>query len=84
MLNTLLFLKEYSKFYKILVRNKFTIYCDHKEIVNKISKIKILNNYYDLNYQMSKHETIMAISITFINDMTYFTFAVIKEYNMDQ
>ena len=60
-IGVLLFLKEHSNFYSIPLQNKFSIYCDNKEIVNKTSMIKTTANYYNLNYTMSEHEAIVAI-----------------------
>ena len=63
-----------------ILSNKFTTYCDKKKIVNKISKIKILNNYYDINYQMLEHDIIMAIKSYLPHNTKYFIFTVIKKY----
>ena len=78
MLSALLFLAKYSNFYNLSLYNKFKIYCDNKEIITNISNIKQYSNYYDLIYQMSEYETIMAIKSYLKNTTKYFTSIVTR------
>ena len=61
-LRVLLFLHKYSKYFSLQINNKITIYCDNKEIVTKIDNIRDNVQYYDLNYNVSEYEAIIAIN----------------------
>ena len=61
-LSVLLFLHEYSKYFSLQINNKITIYCDNKEILTKINNIRDNVQYYDLNYNVSEYEEIIAIN----------------------
>ena len=60
-LRFILFIHEYSSYFKLQINNKIAIYCDNKEIVTKINNIRGNVQYYDLNYNISEHEAIIAI-----------------------
>lgn len=60
MLSVFIFFNKYSKLFSVFLSNKFTIYCDNKEIVTKVHNI-YKKNYSDIGYQTSEHEAIMAI-----------------------
>ena len=62
-LSVLLFLHEYSKNFSLQIINKITIYRDNKEIVTKVKNIRSNAKYYDLNYNMSEHEVMIAIKM---------------------
>ena len=60
-LSVLVFLTEYSNYFSLPLNNKYTIYCDNKEIVNKFQKLTKTKNEFKPYYKMSKYEAIIAI-----------------------
>ena len=66
-LNVLLFLSEYSKCVSLPMTNKLTIYCDNEAIITKVENIRSNAKYYDLNYNMSQHDAIIAIKTHLLN-----------------
>ena len=47
--------------------NKLTIYCDNEAIITKVENIRSNAKYYDLNYNMSQHDAIIAIKTHHLN-----------------
>ena len=63
----ILFIHEYSSYFKIQINNKIAIYCDNKEIVTKIDNIRDNVQYYEINYNVSEYEEIIAINTYLFN-----------------
>ena len=45
-LSVFVFLLEHSKYFSLQLNNKCTLYCDNKEIIQKIQKINATKNYF--------------------------------------
>ena len=55
------FLSKYSNCLSLQLKNKCNLYCDNKEIVQKVQKINKTKNYFKPSYKMFEHEAILAI-----------------------
>ena len=60
-LSVLVFLFEYSNYFSLPLNNKCTIYCDNKEIVNKVQQLTKTKNEFQPYKKISEHEAIIAI-----------------------
>ena len=60
-LSVFVFFSEYLKYFSDPFNNRYTLYCDNKEIVKKVQKLTKTNNKFRPYYKMSEHEAIIVI-----------------------
>ena len=64
-LAVLLFLREYSRFYKIEMQSEILYYCDNKEVIHKLHNISEDRSYYSEDYKAKDSGVILKYNVTF-------------------